>query len=174
MNGVWHSFTLSYRKNCCQQGKSSVPSTTLWFLEMIAHSLRSRSMGLWIHFSLHMSEQKHLNHKGRKYEFLRSTLEDRSKWFWETWCTGTEQNKLILTHDFAGFLVVKFLIPVQHSQKRKWGQQHQTDSQEHVTRKGRKVNPLEEQEGGLIFTLLKCGYSELVSLICCGISWNIF
>lgn len=118
------------------------------FLVMIAHSLRSKSMGLWIHFSLHMSEQKSLNHKGRKSELPRSTLEDRSKWFWETLCIGTEQNKLILTHDFAGFLVVQFLIPVQHSQKRKWGQQHQTDSQEHVTRKARKVNPLEEEEGG--------------------------
>lgn len=47
-----------------------------------------------------------------------------------------------LTDYFNGLLVVEFLVPVEHPQKRKGGEEDEADSKEHVTSETSKINPL--------------------------------
>lgn len=51
-----------------------------------------------------------------------------------------------LTHNLAGLFVVEFFIPVENPQKRKGGQEHQADAQEHVAREGSKIQTLRKKE----------------------------
>lgn len=47
-----------------------------------------------------------------------------------------------LTNYFDGLLVVQFLVPVEHPQKREGGEENEANSEEHVTGETGKINPL--------------------------------
>lgn len=48
----------------------------------------------------------------------------------------------LLTNYFNGLFVVKFFVPVEHPQERKWGKKDEAYSEEHVARETGKINPL--------------------------------
>lgn len=53
-----------------------------------------------------------------------------------------------LTNDFNGFLVVEFLVPVEHPQEGEGGKEDEADAQKHVAGETGKVDALEETQTG--------------------------
>lgn len=53
-----------------------------------------------------------------------------------------------LTNDFNGFLVVEFLVPVEHPQDGEGGEEDEADAQKHVAGETGKVDTLQETQAG--------------------------
>lgn len=56
----------------------------------------------------------------------------------------------MLTNNFNRFLVVEFLVPVEHSQEGKGGEEDKADAQKHVAGETGKVDALEETQTGAV------------------------